>query len=194
MNAPFIASGLAIDAEFATFVEQGLLAPLSISPAWFWQEFAKIAAEFAPKHKQLLDVRDALQAKIDDWHRQNGSSLDRQDAYMGFLQKIGYLQPEPDDFAITTENVDIEIAALSGPQLVVPALNARYALNAANARWGSLYDALYGSDVIATDDERDKAGGYDPERGSRVIAYVREFSIKLSRLTARRITRSQLIL
>ena len=167
-------SGLTIDAEFASFVEQDLLAPLSISPAWFWEAFARIVAEFAPQHRQLLEVRDVLQAKIDKWHRQNGFSLGRPAAYMGFLQEIGYLRPEPDDFAITTENVDIEIAALSGPQLVVPALNARYALNAANARWGSLYDALYGSDVIPDDGEPDKAG-YDPKRGSRVITYVQEF-------------------
>ncbi len=175
MNAPYTASRLTIDAEFASFVNQDLLTPLSISPVWFWEQFANIFTEFAPRHRQLLEVRDALQTKIDGWHRQYGSSLDQQDAYMSFLQEIGYLQPEPDDFTITTENVDIEIAALSGPQLVVPALNARYALNAANARWGSLYDALYGSDVIPNDGERGKADGYDPKRGSRVIIYVREF-------------------
>ena len=174
MNAPYTKSGLTIDAEFASFVEQDLLIPLSISPAWFWNELAEFVAEFAPQHRQLLAVRDVLQAEIDNWHRQNGSSLDRKDAYISFLQEIGYLRPEPDDFAITTDNVDIEIAALSGPQLVVPALNARYALNAANARWGSLYDALYGSDVIQDDGELDKAG-YDPRRGSRVILYAREF-------------------
>ena len=142
-----------------------------ISVEQFWRGFASLLAEFAPRNRALLAERDALQAKIDDWHRSNEFEPG---AYKKFLTDIGYLLPEGADFQIETQNVDPEIAILAGPQLVVPVMNARYALNAANARWGSLYDALYGTDAIARDPS-ESAKGYDPKRGARVIAFAREF-------------------
>ncbi len=145
-----------------------------VSELQFWQGLESILEEFAPRNRQLLDVRDDLQSKIDQWHQANpGEAYDRV-AYKTFLQEIGYLLPEPKDFVIETTNVDVEVASLAGPQLVVPVMNARYALNAANARWGSLYDALYGTDVISEEDGADKTAGYNPVRGDKVIAYARD--------------------
>jgi len=141
----------------------------------FWRGLESIVNDLTPKNRALLEEREHLQEKIDDWHRAHpGAGYDRA-AYKAFLQDIGYLLPEGRDFAISTENVDSEVATLAGPQLVVPVMNARYALNAANSRWGSLYDALYGTDVIAEDGGAERAGAYNPERGSKVIAYAREF-------------------
>lgn len=142
-----------------------------IAAEQFWRSFAALLTEFAPRNRTLLAERDALQAKIDNWHQTNKFEPN---AYKKFLTDIGYLLPEGPDFAIETQNVDAEIATLAGPQLVVPVMNARYALNAANARWGSLYDALYGTDVIAHDPS-ENTKGYDPARGARVIAFAREF-------------------
>lgn len=142
-----------------------------ISAEQFWLGFAALLSEFAPRNRALLAERDALQAKIDDWHRTNAFEAA---AYKQFLAHIGYLLPEGPDFQIETQNVDPEIALLAGPQLVVPVMNARYALNAANARWGSLYDALYGTDAIARD-ASENTKGYDPKRGARVIAFARDF-------------------
>jgi malate synthase len=136
----------------------------------FWRGFAGLLDDFVPRNRMLLEERDALQAKIDAWHRSNAFELN---AYKQFLQEIGYLLPEGPDFRIETRNVDAEIAQLAGPQLVVPVMNARYALNAANARWGSLYDALYGTDAIPRTTAA--TAGYDAARGEQVIARVREF-------------------
>ncbi|KZX59481.1 malate synthase G [Halioglobus sp. HI00S01] len=176
--------GLQIAPVLHTLLENDIAPGTGIAPADFWAALEAILADLAPKNRELLAKRDALQANIDAWHQANpGADYDR-DAYKAFLQEIGYLLPEGDDFAISTENVDPEVATLAGPQLVVPVMNARYALNAANARWGSLYDALYGTDVIAEDGGAERAGGYNPVRGERVIAYARAFLNKHCPLTA----------
>ncbi len=157
----------------AAFVDGDVLAPLGLDKAAFWQGFADICARFVPENRVLLAERDRLQSLIDDWHGAcKGQKLD-QGAYQAFLREIGYLVPEPAAFQIGTENVDAEIATMAGPQLVVPSLNDRFVLNAANARWGSLYDAYYGTDAL--DAPPAKPGGYDAERGGHVIVAVRAF-------------------
>ena len=129
--------------------------------------------ELAPKNRALLEKRDRLQAEIDAWHRERRGSHFELSEYKAFLQKIGYLQPEGPDFSVATANVDPEIAEIAGPQLVVPVMNARYALNAANARFGSLYDALYGTDAIPETDGAERGKEYNPVRGKRVIDFAR---------------------
>ena len=146
-----------------------------VDPEHFWAELEQILADLAPKNKALLAKRDDIQARIDAWHKERKGQPFDQAEYKRFLGEIGYLLPEGEDFQITTENVDPEIATIAGPQLVVPVMNARYALNAANARWGSLYDALYGSDVIADDGGAERGGAYNPKRGAKVIEYARNF-------------------
>jgi malate synthase len=141
-------SGLQVDAGLATFIEQDVLSPLGIEQGQFWAGFAAICNEFVPRNRALLAKRDAIQEKIDAWHLGRAGQPHDPAAYRAFLQEIGYLVPEPGDFAIGTRNVDAEIATMAGPQLVVPVLNERFALNAANARWGSLYDAFYGTDTL----------------------------------------------
>jgi len=141
----------------------------------FWQGLDAIVQELAPVNRALLDKRDALQARIDAWHVARRNAAFDAAAYRAFLEEIGYIVPEGPDFTIGTENVDPEIARIAGPQLVVPVMNARYALNAANARWGSLYDALYGTDVIPETDGAERGSGYNPKRGAKVIAYARTF-------------------
>jgi len=166
-------SGLQVDAALAQFVDGEVLAPLGKDAGEFWQGFAALLADFAPKNAALLTRRDALQAQIDAWHvARAGKPVDAAE-YRAFLTEIGYLVPEPGDFSVTTQNVDPEIAKLAGPQLVVPVLNARFLLNAANARWGSLYDAYYGTDAL--DAPAAKPGGYDETRGGAVIAAGRKF-------------------
>ncbi|HEY7776077.1 MAG TPA: malate synthase G, partial [Kineobactrum sp.] len=167
--------GLRVAAELHQLLEQDIAPGTGVTAQAFWQGLEDIVNDFAPRNHALLLQRDAIQARIDAWHRANpGPGYDRA-AYKAFLQDIGYLLPEPADFSISTENVDDEIALLAGPQLVVPVMNARYALNAANARWGSLYDALYGTDVIAEDNGAGRGGAYNPVRGDKVIAWAKDF-------------------
>jgi len=166
-------SGLQVDAALASFVEHDVLAPLGIDAAAFWAGFAALTDRFVPVNRALLARRDELQAQIDGWYRaRKGQPIDAGE-YRAFLTQIGYLVPEPAPFTISTVNVDAEIATMAGPQLVVPVLNDRFLLNAANARWGSLYDAYYGTDALDADPA--KPGGYDPVRGAAVIAAARAF-------------------
>ncbi|MCV7238794.1 malate synthase G [Mycolicibacterium celeriflavum] len=157
------------------FVNNEALPGTGIDPDTFWSGVDKVVADLTPKNDELLARRDELQARIDKWHRQRVIEPLDPEAYKAFLTEIGYLLPEPDDFTITTAGVDDEITTTAGPQLVVPILNARFALNAANARWGSLYDALYGTDVISEEDGAEKGGSYNQVRGDKVIAYARRF-------------------
>ncbi|PKP92916.1 MAG: malate synthase G [Alphaproteobacteria bacterium HGW-Alphaproteobacteria-14] len=166
-------AGIAIDSRLAAFLEKQVLTPLGRDVAVFWQGFAALLAEFAPRNAALLAKRDELQAQIDAWHGARAGKPHDPAAYRAFLESIGYLVSEPGDFAIGTRNVDPEIATMAGPQLVVPILNARFLLNAANARWGSLYDAFYGTDAL--DAPAARPGGYDTARGNAVIARGRQF-------------------
>jgi malate synthase len=168
------ANGLHVDESLYRFLVEEALPGTAVTPEAFFAGFSEIVHELASKNRALLQKRDALQLKIDDWHRRNGPPSDLA-VYEAFLREIGYIVPEGPDFSVTTSNVDPEIATIAGPQLVVPVMNARYALNAANARWGSLYDALYGTDAIPEDDGATKGKGYNPIRGERVIAWVRDF-------------------
>ena len=146
-----------------------------VEPEAFWRSLADIVRDLGPRNRTLLGRRDQLQAQIDAWHREHATQPIDPAGYRAFLESIGYLLPAGADFRIETENVDDEIALIAGPQLVVPVDNARYALNAANARWGSLYDALYGADVVPRDENDSASGGFDPARGKRVIAWTNEF-------------------
>jgi malate synthase len=157
------------------FINNEALPGTDIDPDTFWSGVDKVVADLTPKNQDLLARRDDLQAQIDKWHRLRVIEPLDPEAYKQFLTEIGYLQPEPEDFTITTSGVDDEITTTAGPQLVVPVLNARFALNAANARWGSLYDALYGTDVIPEADGAEKTSGYNKVRGDKVIAYARRF-------------------
>ncbi|HET9876470.1 MAG TPA: malate synthase G [Mycobacterium sp.] len=157
------------------FVTNEALPGTGVDPDSFWAGVDKVVTDLTPKNQDLLARRDELQSRIDKWHRHRVIEPIDPEAYREFLAEIGYLQPEPDDFTVTTANVDDEITVQAGPQLVVPVLNARFALNAANARWGSLYDALYGTDVIPETDGAEQGTSYNKVRGDKVIAYARKF-------------------
>ncbi|HEY6640813.1 malate synthase G [Povalibacter sp.] len=165
-------AGLSVAAQLATFIEEKALPGTGVAKDGFWSGLAGVLAKFAPENRALLAERDRLQATIDRWHvERRGQPLDAQ-AYQSFLREIGYLVAEPAPFRIESRNVDAEVATMAGPQLVVPSLNDRFVLNAANARWGSLYDALYGTDALPG---KARAGGYDAERGAQVIARAKAF-------------------
>ncbi|PWR24609.1 malate synthase G [Zavarzinia aquatilis] len=172
MTSRITRNRLQVSADLVAFIEDEALPGTGIEAADFWAGFDAMAHDLAPKNRTLLAIRDELQAKIDAWHKANG--VGDPAAYRAFLRDIGYLVPVPDSVAIDTSGIDSEISEQAGPQLVVPVMNARYALNAANARWGSLYDALYGTDAIPESDGAGKAGGYNPVRGARVIAFARD--------------------
>ncbi len=167
-------NGLSFDETLYQFLKDEVLPETGLNADDFFSGFSAIVHDLAPKNKALLAKRDAFQEKLDDWYRQNGAPSDLA-AYEAYLREIGYIVPEGAAFKVNTQNVDPEIAELAGPQLVVPVMNARYALNAANARWGSLYDALYGTDAIAEEDGAEKGRGYNPRRGEKVIAWARSF-------------------
>ncbi len=166
-------AGLSVDSRLAEFIEARALPGTGLDAAKFWADFAALLGKFAPENAALLAKREDLQAQIDAWHEARAGQAHDAAAYQAFLNEIGYLVPEPAPFKIGTQNVDPEIATMAGPQLVVPALNARFTLNAANARWGSLYDALYGTDAL--DAPPAKPGGYDAARGAAVIARAKAF-------------------
>ncbi|MCE4553687.1 malate synthase G [Pelomonas cellulosilytica] len=165
---------LQADAALARFIDTEVLPGTGVDREAFWAGFSAIAHELAPKNRALLAERDRLQAELDAWHEAHPGPIADMTAYQAFLKRIGYLVEPPAQVQTTTANVDAELARQAGPQLVVPILNARYALNAANARWGSLYDALYGTDAIPETDGATRAGAYNPVRGAKVIAYARQ--------------------
>ena len=166
---------LQVAANLQRFIEDEVLPGTGVEAAAFWKGFDELVHDLAPKNRALLAERDRLQVELDDWHRSNPGPITDMPAYRSFLESIGYLQPEPGEVKISTSNVDSEIATQAGPQLVVPIGNARYALNAANARWGSLYDALYGTDAISEENGAQKGPGYNEARGAKVIAFARNF-------------------
>ena len=156
------------------FVNSEALPNTGLDQKKFWEDFSTLIHELSPENKQLVEEREKLQKQIDNWHRKHQSSFDFE-KYKAFLMEIGYLEPKVEEFKVSTANVDSEVALQAGPQLVVPVDNARYALNAANARWGSLYDALYGTDVISEDDGAEIGGKYNAIRGKKVVAFSKQF-------------------
>ena len=164
---------ISIHPDLEHFLVNDVLDGLDYSANELLEGLSDIAEEFSPQLENVLAKRDALQESIDAWHKEN--SLQDFQAYKTFLKDIGYLEAEGEDFTINPQNVDPEIATIAGPQLVVPVMNARFALNAANARWGSLYDALYGTDMISEEDGADKTGPYNPIRGNKVIDFAKHF-------------------
>ena len=170
-----IKNKLKISKVLYEFLENDVLSPLNVNSDLFWKGFEEIIYKFSPLNKKLLEKRDEIKNLIDDFYKNNKDKAINQEEYISFLKDIGYIVPEGPDFKIETENVDEEIAKIAGPQLVVPVTNARYSLNAANARWGSLYDALYGTDLIPEEDQTSKNNNYNPKRGEKVIEFGRNF-------------------
>ena len=175
MSQRIQSGGLGVAEELYQFINEEVLPGTNVSSKKFWSEFELIIHDLAPRNRSLLSKRDELQSKINKWHKDHRDKPFDVESYKAFLTEIGYLVPEGDAFSIATKNVDEEIRATAGPQLVVPVTNARYALNAANARWGSLYDSLYGTDVIDEENGAERSGPYNPVRGERVIAFGRDF-------------------
>ena len=176
MSDRYIAKGsLSVSTTLDEFLTSEVLPDLNITSDHFWQSLEVIVQEFGPRNRELLGLRETIQQKIDDWHLSNKGQTHDFESYKSFLKEIGYLTEDKGEFTIETQNVDPEIATIAGPQLVVPVMNARFALNAANARWGSLYDALYGTDMISEDDGATRAGAYNPVRGDKVIAFAKNF-------------------
>jgi malate synthase len=169
------AGALQVDKELYDFINDEALPGTGIAPDAFWSSFDSLIHDLAPRNRELLATRDDLQAKIDAWYQEHRDQATDVQAHKAFLREIGYLVPEGGDFTVGTANVDPEISTIAGPQLVVPVTNARYSLNAANARWGSLYDALYGTDAISEEGGAERAGGYNEIRGAKVIAFARRF-------------------
>ncbi|OYU97914.1 MAG: malate synthase G, partial [Burkholderiales bacterium PBB5] len=165
---------LQFDTALAQFINTEVLPGTGVNADAWWAGVDALVHDLAPKNAALLAERDRLQTMLDQWHSTHPGPIADMPAYQAFLREIGYLQPVPATVQATTTNVDAELALQAGPQLVVPILNARYALNAANARWGSLYDALYGTDAISEDGGAERAGGYNPVRGAKVIAFARQ--------------------
>ncbi|PWJ90467.1 malate synthase [Mesorhizobium loti] len=176
-------AGLRIARELHEFVAKEALPGTGIEADAFWNGFSAIVHDLAPKNRALLAKRDAMQEKLDGWYRDHGAPVDME-AYKGFLKEIGYIVPEGPAFSVSTDNVDPEISVIAGPQLVVPVMNARYALNAANARWGSLYDALYGTDAIPETDGAEKGKSFNPARGAKVVAWTKTFLDEAAPLTS----------
>ncbi len=172
MSERVLRSGLAVDKRLADFVEIRALPGTGVAPGAFWQGFGALVRDLGPKNRALLETREAMQEKIDAWHVARRDTGHDPLAYRAFLEELGYILPEGPDFRIETTNIDPEFSSIAGPQLVVPVMNARFALNAANARWGSLYDALYGTDALG---DLPSGKGYDPERGARVIVWAKVF-------------------
>ena len=166
---------LSVSTDLEAFLKSEVLPGLDFSEEHFWTSLEKIINEFSPRNKELLEIRESMQEEIDAWHLANPGQEKNLDLYKDFLKDIGYLLTEGKDFKISTDNVDPEIASIAGPQLVVPVMNARFALNAANARWGSLYDALYGTDMISEEGNASRAGAYNPVRGEKVIEFAKSF-------------------
>ena len=175
MTPRVLCQRLQVDCELKDFIEREALPGTGIEAEHFWKGFDALVNDLAPQNSALLAERERLQTELDHWHRAHPGPVRDMPAYQEFLESIGYLVPQPEAVRISTANVDAEIGTLCGPQLVVPVMNARYALNAANARWGSLYDALYGSDAISEADGASKGQGYNPVRGARVVAFGRAF-------------------
>ena len=167
--------GLQVATPLHDLIEKEIAPGTGIEPRAFWSEFAEILRDLMPRNRDLLAKRNAMQARIDDWHLRSPGPISDMTAYEGFLREIGYLVDEGEDFSARTMDLDPEIAHIAGPQLVVPVNNARYALNAANARWGSLYDALYGTDVIPEEGGAERGAGYNPARGAKVVEQANTF-------------------
>src|SRR5471032_3154694 len=168
-------NGLQVAAELSQYVDEEALSGTGIDSEAFWKGFDALVHDLAPKNRALLAERDRLQTELDQWHKANPGPVRDLKAYRAFLEGIGYIVPAISAVQATTQNVDTEIAEQAGPQLVVPLSNQRYALNAANARWGSLYDALYGTDAIPDSNGAEKQAAFNPVRGAAVIAYARKF-------------------
>ena len=184
MSDRIAAGGLQVDRELYDFINDEALPGTGVSAEAFWAGFDRLVHDLAPRNRALLDKREELQRRIDAWYSENRDEPIDLEEYTNVLREIGYLVPEGDDVTARTANVDPEISTVAGPQLVVPVTNARYALNAANARWGSLYDALYGTDVIPEDDGCERTAEYNPVRGARVIAWARDFLDRVAPLDA----------